>query len=126
MRGCTCRGPVLCPWCQQLAQRAGVGAPVEAPVVSEKVFQQAVVRLAREQGWYVFHPTIAKKSVPGYPDLTLVHPDRQVALWAELKVDGGQLTLQQMAWLKALGAVRETTALLWTPEDWGDIRMRLT
>jgi len=30
MRGCTCAGPALCPWCTALARRAGVLAPAEA------------------------------------------------------------------------------------------------
>lgn len=137
MRGCTCHGPTLCDWCATLAARAGVGAtPVrlggdllsagQVQGVTEKVFMAAVVRLAREHGWYAYHTHDARKSVPGYPDLTLVHPDRAVAIFAECKVDGAQLTLQQVAWLKALATVRETTALLWRPEDWPDIRMRLT
>jgi hypothetical protein len=126
MRGCTCHGLTLCAQCQALAERAGVLPPPVVPAISEKSFMQAVVRLAREHGWYAYHPTIAKKSVPGYPDLTLVHPARHVGIWAECKVDGGQLTLQQMHWLKALGEVRDTAAFLWTPDDWETIRMRLT
>lgn len=112
MRGCTCHGLVLCAWCAQLAARAGVLAPPEAPALSEKAFQAAIVRLAKQHGWYVFHPTIAKKSVPGYPDLTCVHPDKHLALWAELKVDTAQPTLQQWHWLRALEQVTETAAYL--------------
>ena len=126
MRGCTCRGSVLCPWCTWLAQRAGVGAPPEAPAVTEKQFMQAVMRYATAHAWLVYHTHDSRRSLPGYPDLTLVHPERQVALWAELKVGDAQPTLQQGHWLKALAAVRETTAVLWTPEEWPDIRMRLT
>ena len=124
MRGCTCRGLVLCDQCTALAQRAGVLAAPEAPAVSEKAFMGAVVRLAKEHSWLVFHPHDSRRSLPGYPDLTLVR--NGVCLWSELKVPGGGLTLQQAHWLKALGAVRETATFLWQPEDWPEIVMRLT
>lgn len=124
MRGCTCRGVTLCTQCHQLAQRAGVLQPAEAPAVSEKAFQAAVVRLAREHGWLCYHPHDSRRSLPGYPDLTMVREG--VCLWSELKVPGGTLTLQQAHWLKALGQVRETAAFVWTPEDMAEIRMRLT
>jgi hypothetical protein len=95
-------------------------APV-VPAVSEKAFMAAVVRLARDHGWLAYHVHDSRKSLPGYPDLTLVHPQRHVALWAELKVPGGVLTLQQAHWLKALGQVERTEAHLWMPEDMEDI-----
>jgi len=143
MRGCTCTGSMtLCDQCAALAQRAGVevggsgvaGARaldrgdtpgIARPLLTEKAFMAAVVRLAREEGWMAYHVHDSRRSLPGYPDLTLVHPKRHVALWAELKVEG-VLTLQQAHWLKALGAVRETAAFVWTPEDMATIRMRLT
>jgi hypothetical protein len=125
MRGCTCAGPALCPQCTALATRAGVLAPPVVPGVSEKAFQAAVMRVAREHGWLAYHVHDSRRSLPGYPDLTLVHPARHVAIWAELKVAGGQLTLQQAHWLAALGQVRETAAFVWTPEDMETIRMRL-
>jgi len=139
MRGCTCHGMTLCPWCQALAARAvGSGVPgvrgreggdtpaIARPLLTEKAFMTAVVRLAREAGWLAYHVHDSRRSLPGYPDLTLVHPTRHVALWAELKVEGGALTLQQAHWLQALGQVRETAAFVWTPEDMATIRMRLT
>lgn len=124
MRGCRCRGSLLCESCAALAQRAGVLAPPEAPALTEKAFMQAVVRLAREHGWYAYHTHDSRRSLPGYPDLTLVRGG--VCLWSELKVPGGGLTLQQERWLTALREVRETAAFLWTPEQWPEIVMRLT
>ena len=127
MRGCTCRGLTLCPQCERLAQMAGVASTITMPpVVSEKAFQSAVVRLAKERGWLCYHTHDSRRSLPGYPDLTLVHPTRHVALWSELKVPGGSLTLQQAHWIKALGEVRETAAYVWTPDDMPEIRRRLT
>ena len=124
MRGCTCRGLTLCPACTALAQRAGVLAVPEVPVVSEKAFMQAVIRYAKEHGWICYHTHDSRRSLPGYPDLTLVR--NGVCLWSEVKVPGGVLSLQQAHWLTALGEVRETAAFLWQPEDWPEIRMRLT
>lgn len=105
-----------------MQHRGSTRAP--AHPVSEKVFQAAVVRLAREHGWLCYHTHDSRKSLPGYPDLTMVREG--VCLWSELKVPGGTLTLQQAHWLKALGQVRETAAFVWQPEDWPEIRMRLT
>lgn len=124
MRGCTCRGLTLCDQCHALAQRAGVLAPPEAPKVTEKAFQAAIVRYAREHHWLVYHTHDSRRSLPGYPDLTLVR--NGICIWSELKVDGAQPTLQQAHWLRALGEVRETAAFLWTPDDFETIRMRLT
>lgn len=124
MRGCTCRGLALCPQCTAVGQRAGVLAPAEAPAISEKAFQAAVIRYAKEHHWLCYHTHDSRRSLPGYPDLTLVREG--VCLWSELKVPGGTLTLQQAHWLKALGAVRDTAAYVWTPDDMPEIVMRLT
>ena len=125
MRGCTCRGLVLCDQCTRLAERAGVLAPVEAPAVSEKAFQQAVVRLAKERGWLVYHTHDSRKSPAGYPDLTLARlpgKDRPGELViAELKVDA-PLTIEQEVWLATLSHVTQTRTYLWRPEDMGLIR----
>ena len=125
MRGCTCRGSLLCPWCQQLAQRAGVGAPAEGPAVSEKAFQAAIVRLAKERGWLVHFAHDSRKSPAGYPDLTLARlpgKDRPGQLViAELKVDA-PLTIEQEVWLATLSHVTQTQTYLWRPEDMAKIR----
>jgi hypothetical protein len=98
----------------------------EAPAMSEKVFMAAVIRLAKAHGWEVFHPYSMKRSPgEGYPDLTLVHPERHLCVWAELKVPGGVTTLAQQRWLEVLGQVTSVGATLWTPEDWDRIRATL-
>lgn len=117
-RGCTCRGPVLCPQCQRLADLAGVANAVTLPpVVSEKAFMAAVIRVAKEHGWLVWHAYNSRKSLPGYPDLTLAKAGRPV-LFSELKVPGGALTLQQHAWLEALTLAEGKEVHCWTPEQW--------
>lgn len=124
MRGCTCRGGLtLCPTCTQLAQRAGVLAPVEVPAVTERQFQAAVVRLARERGWLVHTVHDSRKSPPGYPDVTLCRGTDLLAM--ELKVPGGVLTLAQQHWLEALQQVRHVEAGVWVPDDLDHIRRRL-
>jgi len=124
MRGCTCAGPALCPWCTALARRAGVLAPAEAPALSEAAFMAAVIRLAKEHGWLCWHAYSAKKSVPGYPDLTLAKVGRPV-LFAELKVPGGHVTLQQQAWLDALTLADGKQVHVWVSDNWLLIEVRL-
>lgn len=125
MKGCTCRGLTLCDWCAQLAQRAGVLAPSAAPVISERVFQRAVIRLAQERGWMVHTVYDSRKSPAGYPDLTLARrpgkdcPGQLVI--AELKVDA-PLTIEQEVWLATLSHVTQTRAYLWRPGDMERIR----
>lgn len=130
MRGCTCRGLTLCAQCHALAQRAGVLAPPEAPAVTEKQFMRAVIRLAKERGWMVFHPHDSRKSPgPGYPDLTLARLPRDgrpgQVIWAELKVDA-PLTIAQEVWLATLSHVTQTQTFLWTPASMERIREVLT
>lgn len=125
MRGCTCRGLTLCEFCTQLAQRAGVLAPAQdAPAISEKAFMGAVVRLAREQHYLVYHTYTSKRSPEGFPDLVMVDASRcdsgALVWFVELKTAEGQVTPAQQAWLTALDG-RETAAAIWRPEDWSQI-----
>lgn len=128
MRGCRCHGLVLCDQCQRLAERAGVLAPPAAPVISEKAFQQAVVRLAKQHQWLVHFAHDSRKSPAGYPDLTLArlpgkgHPGQLVI--AELKVDA-PLTIAQEVWLATLSHVSQTRTFLWKPENMEQIRQLL-
>lgn len=65
---------------------------------SEKEFQAAVIALAKERGWIVYHSTISKRSEPGWFDLCLI---RERALFWELKTETGTLTKAQATWLAA-------------------------
>ena len=123
MRGCTCRGLTLCDQCARLAERAGVLAPAEVPAVSERAFQQAIVRLAKQHGWLVHTVHDSRRSPAGYPDVTLCRG--QALLVQELKVPGGVLTLAQHHWLEALQQVTHVEAGVWVPEDLDHIRRRL-
>jgi VRR-NUC domain len=86
--------------------------------LSEKELQAAVVELARRLGYLVYHPYDSRRSAPGYPDLTCVHPRSGALLWAELKSTTGRLTPDQEAWLRAL-ALR-SAVFVWRPADWRD------
>jgi hypothetical protein len=99
-------------------------APVVPPPLTEAVFMQAVVRLARQHGWLCWHAYSARKSVPGYPDLTLAKAGQPV-LFAELKVPGGHVTLQQQAWLDALTLADGKQVHVWVPDNWPLIEARL-
>ena len=114
---------------------------------TEKGFMQAVVDLARLQGWKVYHTYDARKSEPGFPDLTMVRDGRLV--FAELKTEKGKLTPAQEEWGEALqkveglaedalyaahcggalswlehdldGVERLIDSFLWRPSDWPEI-----
>jgi hypothetical protein len=86
---------------------------------SEKGFQHQVLFFAALCQWRRYHTWDARRSEPGYPDLTLVRGPRLV--FAELKTETGRLSAAQRNWIGALG---ETPAEVycWRPSDWADIQ----
>lgn len=103
--------------------------PPVGPPISEAAFMAAVIRVARQHDWHVFHPYDSRKSARGYPDLTLArlpghgHPGE--VIWSELKVEA-PLTIEQEVWLATLSHVTQTEAYLWTPTDMPEIVARLS
>ena len=95
------------------------------PAMSEKAFMAAIVRMAKEHSWMVYHTHDSRKSLPGYPDVTLAKPGKPV-LFVELKVPGGQLTAAQHAWLDALTLAEGKEVHVWMPEDIPKIIWSLT
>ena len=86
--------------------------------MKEKTFQQAVVTLAKLNGWLCYHSYDSRKSEPGFPDLVLVHPRGQ-CLFVELKSETGKITKAQGAWLEALLGIKgRPRTYLWRPADW--------
>lgn len=86
--------------------------------MTESELRAKVVAAAHERGWLVFSLPIAKtrrpvKDANGYPDLTMAR-DRQV-LWVELKADDGNMSPEQMRWLRTLPHM-----VVWRPRDWVD------
>ena len=104
---------------------------------TEKGFMQAVVDLARLQGWKVYHTYDARKSEPGFPDLTMVRGS--FMFMAELKLDGRDLSPAQEEWHDALvrvdsrdfhnqGGVANKRCFryrVWRPSDWPEIEQVL-
>ena len=103
---------------------------------SEAAFQEQVLELARACGWLVHaeRPALSRSgrwATPiqgdaGFPDLVLVHPQRRLLLFVELKMKGGKLTIAQQAWLDALNTVVFAgLAGVWRPGDWGLLKKTL-
>lgn len=89
---------------------------------SEAGFQVAVINMAMYSGWKVYHTYDSRRSVPGYPDLTLV---RDRILFRELKLDKGRLTVDQEEWIERLNAAGGDAGV-WRPADWDAIERELT
>lgn len=116
---------------------AGTAAVVDAVLhppsgrITEKAFQDKVVALARWCGWKCVHFAAALRAdgrhyTPvrydgkGFVDLVLVHPDRHLVWFREVKAAGGRLSPEQIQWRQWLveaGANWE----VWWPQDWDDI-----
>lgn len=92
--------------------------PAVVPSMSEKQLQTAVVELAELCGWRYFHTFDARKSVAGYPDLTMVRGPR--LLFVELKTETGVVSPAQEIWIDTLRAVPGVRALVWRPTQWLD------
>lgn len=87
---------------------------------SESHFQSRVVRLAKANGWAVFHVHDSRRSEPGFPDLVMIRAGALVV--AELKVKRNKTTADQERWLKLFGEVPGVRAFRWRPEQWESIR----
>jgi len=88
--------------------------------ISEKQFQAMVVKLARLMGWLVFHPFDARRSAPGYPDLTMIHRESKRLVVCELKTGRRKLTPEQSDWISLFKACG-IPAYVWTPDSWDEI-----
>ena len=78
-------------------------------VTTEKEMQASIVKAAKECGWLVYYDTVPFRSVPGWPDLVLLHREKKRILIWELKTAHGILSAAQAEWLDAwkeiLGAI---------------------
>jgi hypothetical protein len=100
-----------------------------AKTITERIFQDQVRTLALMNGWQFFHPSpgqvrpgVWRSDGKGYPDVTLAHESRGL-IFAELKLDKGKASPEQLAWLKALAPYAEV--YIWRPADLDDIAKRL-
>jgi hypothetical protein len=88
----------------------------------EKSFQASIIQLAGLLGWRVYFTYDSRRSPSGFPDLVLLKADQ--ALFRELKVAGGRLSVEQREWGEALTAAGLDWQL-WTPADWDAIGAQL-
>ena len=95
--------------------RRGEPAPI-----SEKAFMAAVVKMARQQHYMVYHTHTSKRSPEGFPDLICARAGSPL-LAIETKTDVGQVTLAQQAWLEALAGCTGVVAECWRPAQLEEI-----
>lgn len=107
--------------------------------MNEAAFQKQVIDLARLYQWECLHVGDARKivhrdgkpiavpdpEVSGLPDLLLVHEDRRLIVYAELKSQTGRLRPKQAEWLRRLAAAGADVRV-WRPSDWAAITTLLT
>ena len=95
--------------------------------ISERMFQQQIVDLARLNSWRVYHTWNSKHSPSGWPDLALARlcPSQRGTttelIFFECKTERGRLTEAQRDWLFVLGAVPGVVARVVRPSDWPEI-----
>jgi len=80
---------------------------------SEADFQNAIIKLAKEQGWLVYHTHDSRRSQAGFPDLVMIKGNYLIV--AELKNRTGKLSEAQTTWVKAFEAVNITNINVWKP-----------
>lgn len=83
--------------------------------MTEKQWQGWVIRVAKQFGWFYYHPYDSRKSVPGYPDLTLL---RERTIFVELKTEHGTLSKEQEKWRDRIQACSGVEYYLWRPRHW--------
>lgn len=101
---------------------------------TERMFQTAIVNLAKHLGWMVFHPLTvqgsngrwrtAQQGDAGFPDLVLAHRDRGV-IFVELKSSIGRVSDLQMKWIETLRA-GGAEVYVWRPRDLKEAQTILT
>lgn len=95
--------------------------------ISERQFQDQVVRFARLHQWRVYHTYDSRRSAAGFPDLLLcrLHPTTRGTttelVFFEVKAERGRLTDAQSEWLFLLNAVPGVLARVVRPSDWPSI-----
>ena len=106
--------------------------------VSEKLFQEQLLQLAKLNGWKAFHPLAVRDykgnhrtalaGDKGFPDLVLARkPSAQRVgglLFVELKSESGRLSIEQIEWAEHLSPSAEW--YLWRPRDLDAIIERLS
>lgn len=107
-----------------LAEQAAPVAPPPADDADEvREFMPQVIKLAKRNGWQIYHVTNSRRSEPGWPDLVMLRAHEMIV--AELKSINGKTTPAQDEWLEAFSAVARVSAyvrvFVWKPSDWPEI-----
>ena len=91
--------------------------------ITEKQFESQVKGLAAVFGYIYYHTWRSFHSPSGYPDCTLVRLEPEPRLiYAELKSETGQPTIDQYIWLQILQNVGSPVeCYLWKPSDFDEI-----
>ena len=100
---------------------------------------QAVIDLARLNGWLVYHPFDSRRSAKGYFDLTMMQDG--YVIFSELKTENGRATAYQKRWGDEAKAIEQNVKLVyqfsieefitpvryffWRPSDWPEIEQVL-
>lgn len=90
---------------------------------TEAEYQAWIVRLARANGWLVYHTYNSMKSDKGWPDVVLCKPPR-LCIW-EVKSAKGKPTPEQEVWVKALKECGEDAQVVY-PCDWRAVEATLS
>jgi len=101
------------------------------PDASERLFQDAVMKIAYMNAWDVHHIRPGKygnyyktDGLPGMPDLLFISQFGHGMFWAELKAQGGRLTESQRARIDQM-RVNGAEVHIWKPSDMQTIADRL-
>ena len=90
---------------------------LQAANMTEAQLQAVIVAAAIRRGYLIYHTHDSRRSQPGYPDLHLIHAEKGISLFRELKRKTGTLSKDQRTWLSALTAAGQDAAV-WRPIDW--------
>lgn len=82
--------------------------------MSEAEFQAAVLQMAKLHRVKAYHTFDSRRSVAGYPDLTLV--GGRGTAFRELKTMTGKVSPDQLAWLDALAQAGQDVGI-WRPDQ---------
>jgi hypothetical protein len=88
-------------------------------LLSEREWQNLVVRYALARGWWCYHTFDSRRSQPGFADLTMVRAPRLA--FAELKRAGGRASPSQTQFIERVAEVPGVEAYLWYPDHWRKI-----
>lgn len=114
-----------------MTARPKTAMPTLAAAMTEANLQSAVIDLAQELGWMVFHARTGRTGSgawltymagqSGYPDLTLAR--KGTVLFVELKSEKGRLSEGQKEWGQHLTPNQRNACHsyhVWRPLDWID------